>query len=290
MYEVKCLDFDGNTIANFFQWDVDQSIVINVKGRDEDYLAIAPEVHFANRKSKEAYVVRSTDRIDVTTLPTMSENADKGVIYVKDGKAYIWNGIECVPISDMALDMDNTIVANVPNALLQEPYPLLVYVYLTDGSDVSSQRTVLYSEIPVRKRAKPSDYEYVENITRVTAEMIKDEIEASVSDTRSDAIADVTNTRNAAVTTITNVKTDAEQSIAAKKAEFIDIGNSLVAEANGIVDDTDQLYEQALAKVSSLNTTIQNNVNTLIHQRGVKLKTTDDSLGNVTLSIVIPTS
>ena len=32
MYEVTCLDLDGNTINNFFQWDIDQKIVIKVKG------------------------------------------------------------------------------------------------------------------------------------------------------------------------------------------------------------------------------------------------------------------
>ena len=135
MYEVPCLDLNGDTINKFYQWDIDQKIVINLEGCDVNYLKNAPEVHFCNSSRKEALVVRST------------------------------------------VSNHDTITVDVPNILLQEAYPLLVYVYLTDANDSSSQKTILYSEIPVRKRAKPSDYLYVENITRVTAEMIKKEIE-----------------------------------------------------------------------------------------------------------------
>ena len=59
MYEVTCLDLDGNTINNFFQWDIDQKIVIKVKGCASDYLRIEPEVHFSNSKRDDAIVVRS---------------------------------------------------------------------------------------------------------------------------------------------------------------------------------------------------------------------------------------
>ena len=135
MYEVPCLDLNGDTINRFYQWDIDQKIVINLEGCDINYLKNAPEVHFCNSSRKEALVVRST------------------------------------------VSNHDTITVDVPNILLQEACPLLVYVYLTDANDSSSQKTILYSEIPVRKRAKPSDYLYVENITRVTAEMIKKEIE-----------------------------------------------------------------------------------------------------------------
>ena len=75
---------------------------------------------------------------------------------------------------------DNMIIADVPNILLQEPYPLFVYVYLTDSEDVSSQKTILTTEIPIRKRQKPSDYSYVENIERITAQQIKKEIKKEI--------------------------------------------------------------------------------------------------------------
>lgn len=59
------------------------------------------------------------------------------------------------------LENDGRISASVPNILLQEHYPLIVYIYLED--DDSSQ-TVRCIKIPVRKRPKPHDYDYVENI------------------------------------------------------------------------------------------------------------------------------
>lgn len=71
---------------------------------------------------------------------------------------------------------DNLVTVDIPNILLQEPYPLLVYVYLTDSNDTSSQKTIVTTEIPVKKRPKPSDYTYIENIDYVTAEQIKREI------------------------------------------------------------------------------------------------------------------
>lgn len=137
MFEVTCLDSNGNTINNFTQWDVDQKITLVLKGYD---IVIAPQVHFCNKNVDEALVVRST-------------------------------------IID-----ENTIVADVPNSLLREHYPLLIYIYLTDGEDVSSQRTILSTEIPVRKRTKPSDYFYTENIERITAEQIKEEVKSAIVD------------------------------------------------------------------------------------------------------------
>lgn len=74
------------------------------------------------------------------------------------------------------LQGDNTIIVDIPNILLQEPWPLLVYVYLNDSTDASSQKTIVKLDIPVQKRVRPSDYEYVENIDRITAEVIKQEI------------------------------------------------------------------------------------------------------------------
>lgn len=137
MFEVTCLDSNGNTINNFTQWDIDQEVTLVLNGYD---IVIPPQVHFCNKNSKEALIVRST---------------------VIDG---------------------NTIVASVPNSLLREHYPLLIYIYLTDSEDVSSQRTILSTEIPIRKRIKPSDYLYVENIERITAQQIKKEVKNEIVD------------------------------------------------------------------------------------------------------------
>lgn len=142
MFEVKCLDSYGNTIDDFSQWDIDQKIIISLNDYGDDKLSIAPMIHFSNKQRKR-------------------ENKDALVV-----RSTILEG--------------NTVVVNVPNILLQEPYPLLVYVYLTDDEDVSSQKTVLSTEIIVRKRPKPSNYYYVENIERITAQQIKKEIKKEV--------------------------------------------------------------------------------------------------------------
>lgn len=234
MYEVPCLDINGDTINKFYQWDIDQKIVINIEGCDVNYLKNAPEVHFCNSSRKEALVVRST------------------------------------------VSNHDTITVDVPNVLLQEAYPLLVYVYLTDANDSSSQKTILYSEIPVRKRAKPSDYLYVENITRVTAEMIKKEIEQTTLNARTDAIAAITSTKEHDCTDVDN-----------KKTEFITTGTGLVHDATEIKNNTQITYNNAVSVANRTQTTIENNMNDLMLRNGLNLKTVNDGNGNVNLAVVI---
>lgn len=56
---------------------------------------------------------------------------------------------------------ENKIVVDIPNILLIEPYQITAYLYLINND---SGKTIYTIEIPVRKRPKPSDYEYEENI------------------------------------------------------------------------------------------------------------------------------
>lgn len=71
---------------------------------------------------------------------------------------------------------DNVIEVDVPNLILTEPYLIYVYIYVTDNNDVSSQKTIVKFTIPIHKRPQPSNYNYVENIERITAEKIKEEL------------------------------------------------------------------------------------------------------------------
>lgn len=260
MYEVPCLDLNGDTINRFYQWDIDQKIVIDLNGCDERYLQNPPEVHFSNSSRKEALVVRSTV---------------KATMHAGD-----------------------IIIADIPNILLQEPYPLLVYVYLTDADDSSSQKTILYSEIPVRKRAKPSDYLYVENITRITAEMIKKEIESStetartnaineINDIKTKSIATVADTRDTAVNTITQTKTNAVSAVDEAKEGFITTGNGLVNTATEIKNNTQNTYDNAVSVANNTQQTIETNINTLITKNVVYLKTVNDGNGNANLAILV---
>lgn len=288
MYEVPCLDLNGNTINKFYQWDIDQKIVIDVKGCDERYLKNPPEVHFCNSSRTEALVVRST----------VSYSGDEIGVQTTDAEATMHSG--------------DIITADVPNILLQEPYPLLIYVYLTDADDSSSQKVILYSEIPVRKRAKPSDYLYVENITRITANNIKTELEAStnqtrtnaineinetkdksikeVTDTKNSAISEITKTKDAAVKTVTDTKDEAVSTIDENKEAFIATGNALVKTATKIKDNTQKAYENALDVANKTQTTIETNINTVMTQDGLRLETHNDGQGNVDFVILLSQS
>ena len=328
MYEVTCFDLDDNAINNFFQWDVDQKIVIKVKGCESDYLRIEPEVHFSNSKRDEALVVRSlrTGTISVNSANVMSQPSDDSDIiatlnsgdkilyteYTSDaesvGTAYETSREWCVfeyrnakryiKNANITRDME-TITATIPNVLLQEPYPLLVYVYLTDSDDVSAQKTVLYTEIPVRKRAKPHDYMYVENITRITADnVIKAELEANIKDTRqkaidainaqsSDSVSKVATTRDGAITKITEASDKAVKEINTNKTDFITTGKALGSTAKNIKDNTQNTYNNTVEVAKNTKTKIENDVNNLITNNGIALKCSNDGSGNVSLVILV---
>lgn len=213
----------------------------------------------------------------------------------------------------------NTITAFVPNILLQEHYPLLVYVYLTDSIDVSSQRTILKTEIPIRKRTKPSDYLYVENIERITAEMIKEEIERdteetrteainAIQDTKNDAIAlitqyenQITNTKNDAYSFITDTKNEAvksienamnetEEYISAEKEQFEITAQGILDDTEQIKADTQTIYEDTASIADQTADKIESDIRTMMLENGMELKITSDGNGICTAAIVISQS
>lgn len=310
MYEVTCLDLDGNTINNFFQWDIDQKIVIKVKGCASDYLRIEPEVHFSNSKRDNALVVRSlrtgtlNNAANVMSQPSDDSyiiatlNSGDNIIYteyVPDvenvGTAYEttreWcvfeyrNANRYIKQSNITRDME-TITVSVPNILLQEPYPLLVYVYLTDSNDVSSQRTVLYAEIPVRKRAKPHDYMYVENITKVSSESIKNEILESTKATRKDAINKINDA-------VKNAKQEIDNAMHGEEGGekgFIPTGEALVVNAESIRKSTEDTYNNAVTYVDNIKSKFETEVEERINSNGVSLSVVNDN-GNVNIAILI---
>lgn len=69
------------------------------------------------------------------------------------------------------LDSEDMITAKIPNILLQKTGKMLVYIYVIETD--YGQRTMYTVELPIRERAKPADYEYVENIEFVSAEAIE---------------------------------------------------------------------------------------------------------------------
>lgn len=73
---------------------------------------------------------------------------------------------------------DDVITVKIPNALLREPYEVIAYVYVYTDEDEDSAKTTAIVRIPLTARVKPSEYEYVENVDKITA----DQIEQSVAD------------------------------------------------------------------------------------------------------------
>lgn len=64
---------------------------------------------------------------------------------------------------------DTEIIVVVPNILLEQPYNIILYVYLMDSeAEDASLKTTTTVEVPVRKRLKPSEYIYEENVSAIT--------------------------------------------------------------------------------------------------------------------------
>lgn len=76
------------------------------------------------------------------------------------------------------LDDNGRYVVSVPNLLLKEPYNINIYIFIKDGDMNSggSGKTLKLVELPVRKRIKPSDYEYVDNVEIVDLRVLTQDV------------------------------------------------------------------------------------------------------------------
>lgn len=143
MFEVNSYDENGNQIYYFTQWDLNRKLVIYLPDYD---LSILPEVHFCNKKSDEALVVK----------PSIHNNQEKAII------------------------------ADVPNILLQEPYPISAYVYMSNVKN-DEQKTVVATTIVVNARVKPASYIYEDNVDYDTTDIEQRIYERLVAYLSSDA-------------------------------------------------------------------------------------------------------
>lgn len=78
----------------------------------------------------------------------------------------------CNRMSEEALQVksslkNNKFYVDVPNSLLQEPYPLIGYIYVSESN--STSETVAQIRIPLKQRQKPSDYYYINNVDFVVS-------------------------------------------------------------------------------------------------------------------------
>lgn len=99
---------------------------------------------------------------------------DSGLITAPTFHFYNGNSTEALVVSS-SIDTNGTITVKIPNSLLSEPLPIVACMYVY--STTTSGKTMATIRIPVRKRPKPSEYKYVENIDVVSAAKIEQEVQ-----------------------------------------------------------------------------------------------------------------
>lgn len=131
---------------------------------------------------------------------------------------------------------DNKITVDIPNILLQEPYPIVAYMYCY-ATDTSA-RSIVAIKIPVHKRPKPSQYKYVENIEitslkRVEAKLVE---LIGIAETSTDRLEEIEDTVTQLLTDATKASEDASN--AAKNAnEAKNAANTAAERASEITDE-----------------------------------------------------
>lgn len=146
---------------------------------------------------------------------------------------------------------DNKIIADIPNILLQEPYRITAYVYLETDIENSSWKTIQTIEIPVRKRPKPDDYEYVDNVKIVYLSEIIKIVEALNQDVR-DAESAREENENVRISN-ENIRTSNE--IARENAESTreESESSRVAKENERISNENTRTDNENARISNEN-------------------------------------
>lgn len=192
VYEAICYDLNGQTIDYFTQWDTNQKIVIRLEGCGDDY-------HI------ESGELQTVPEVHFTNIKRDTALAVKATL---DG---------------------NDIVVDVPNLILEEPYPVLIYVWYTNKEYPNSQSTIARTEIAVRQKNKPHDYYYVENITTVTAEAIKQEVHDRVLEEIQSDVADLKATMEQQISDNNDRMTVINERIAAVNASIENTDNNIAA-------------------------------------------------------------
>lgn len=81
------------------------------------------------------------------------------------------------------------VTVEIPNILLQEPEPLIIYVYAGTGDN--SGRTVHALQVPVVPRAMPNDYEYKENTGYISASLVNARVSQLIAELSGDVTGDL---------------------------------------------------------------------------------------------------
>ena len=151
---------------------------------------------------------------------------------------------------------DNKITVDIPNILLQEPYSIIAYMYCY--STDTSARSIIAIKIPVRKRPKPSQYKYVENIEVTSIKRVEAQLNNLISRVETN-----TTKLEETQTVVTTLITDATEatnnaSVAAKDAnDAKDAANTAADRANTATDRANKAADDANEAAHNANYSVE---------------------------------
>lgn len=223
--ELTIFDLEGNSINHFTQWDSNRTIVIS-----GTHFFSAPEVHFYNKNSESAYVLKS-------------KLLDEWRIQVE-----------------------------VPNILLTEHLPIMVFVYETE--DASTGRTILHTIIPVFKKLKPDTFEYINNIEIINLLTLSENLKQLYDEVSTSENVRVNNENNRIQNEIE--RTNNENDRIKREKERIQLKEELEAKIESL-DEAIENAKQVVKVANNLTTTTEGYV--LDARQGAVLNTNINSLG-----------
>lgn len=112
---------------------------------------------------------------------------------------------------------------------------------------------------------------HVENIERITEQMLEEEVLEETEDIRVDAINNIGDIKEQSVSFITEQKRDLI-------IQFSEIRNKL----QELDDDTDVIYKNTIKIAGDTENTIEKDIRSMIVEKGYKLVLSNDGHGNVT--------
>lgn len=112
--------------------------------------------------------------------------------------------------------VEDGFTAPIPNILLQEPYSIIAYVHIYNDNNA---KTIEIINIPLVKRVKPDEYQFIDNVEIMSFERLEKDI--------TDFIAEITTVYD----------------------EFTENTNNTVAEYKTEMDTTLQLCKDAIASL-----------------------------------------
>lgn len=151
---------------------------------------------------------------------------------------------------------DNKITVDIPNILLQEPYSIIAYMYCY-SSDTSA-RSIIAIKIPVRRRPKPSQYKYVENIEVTSLKRVEAQLNNLIS--RAETNTTKLEETQTVVTTLITDATEATNnaSVAAKDANAAkDSANTAADRANAAADIANKAADAANEAAHNANYSVE---------------------------------